>query len=313
VTLQRRIAIASALETRFDGNLITVAGATGGANYFDLAVNNPLGITVCGMHVNSSVTNGQPLTVNVWVTNGTYVGNNTNQAVWRLAGTSTTTSRGTGQRSFAPFAPGFYLSAGSYGVCVEQVGASPVYINTGVMQTFSNADLSLTAGMTMGQPLWTTGTVFTPRIWNGAIYYDTCAVGGAPGYGWFGPGCAGTMPVAQNVAATQPRLGQALSVTIDNLPLNVAFFLLGFSRTASPFGPLPLDLGLLGAPGCSGRVSPDATTVIAGPGTAMWSLGIPNTASLLCTQFYTQALVLDPTANALGAVVSDAAAGVVGQ
>ena len=94
---------------------------------------------------------------------------------------------------------------------------------------------------------------------------------------------------------------------------NAAIHLFGFSRTTSAFGPLPLDLAGFGAPGCSGRVSADATSFVVGTGgTANWSLAIPNAPSLLCAQFYTQALVLDTTLNALGAGVSDAWAGIVG-
>jgi hypothetical protein len=46
--------------------------------------------------------------------------------------------------------------------------------------------------------------------------------------------------------------------------------------------------------------------------TANWSLGIPNGTGLLGQQFYNQAFVLDPTINALGAVLSDASALLIG-
>ena len=46
---------------------------------------------------------------------------------------------------------------------------------------------------------------------------------------------------------------------------------------------------------------------------ATWSLAIPNLSSFLAAQFYTQCVVLDAPTNALGAVVSNAAAAVVGQ
>lgn len=47
-------------------------------------------------------------------------------------------------------------------------------------------------------------------------------------------------------------------------------------------------------------------------GAATWSLGMPNAAGLVSVQFYSQAFVLDPGFNALGAVFSDAAAGIIG-
>jgi hypothetical protein len=77
---------------------------------------------------------------------------------------------------------------------------------------------------------------------------------------------------------------------------------------------LPLDLAAFGAPGCSARVSPDATNVAFGAGNSVTvSLPIPNVTAMIGLRMYTQALSLDPTANALGATISDAAALVIGQ
>ena len=45
---------------------------------------------------------------------------------------------------------------------------------------------------------------------------------------------------------------------------------------------------------------------------ASWSWTIPNDPSLVCQPIYNQAVVLDLAANALGAVLSDAAGGVLG-
>ena len=114
-------------------------------------------------------------------------------------------------------------------------------------------------------------------------------------------------------ASSLPRLGTSMVVSLDHLPVDVAFLLTGLSNTTSSLGPLPLDLAAFGAPGCSGRVSPDATALLVGAGnTASWSLLLPNAPSLLGTRFYQQALVVDPGRNALGGVVSDAAAATAG-
>lgn len=89
--------------------------------------------------------------------------------------------------------------------------------------------------------------------------------------------------------------------------------MLGFSNTNSTFGPLPFNLASFGAPGGFGRVSPDATSLLLGSNNAAtWSRGIPANARLLATPLFQQALVLDPTANTFGGVVSDAIAGIVG-
>ena len=85
------------------------------------------------------------------------------------------------------------------------------------------------------------------------------------------------------------------------------------SRTTSAFGPLPFDAGAFGAPGCSGRVSPDAVAFLLGSANALqWSLQIPFDPVFIGQQFFQQALPVDPGLNALGASFSDAAALFVG-
>jgi hypothetical protein len=79
------------------------------------------------------------------------------------------------------------------------------------------------------------------------------------------------------------------------------------------FGPLPFDAGVFGAPGCFGRVSAEAVTFLQGAGnTANWGFTVPNWAGLGGLKMYNQALVFDPGFNALGGVISDAAAMIIG-
>jgi PKD repeat protein len=316
VTLNKRIAVASALETTFQSGLIINTTVTSGANFLDANVTNPTGITVCGMHVNSNVAANSPVTVNVWQKSGTYVGFVDNAAVWRLVGTAAATSRGLGQRTFATFASPIYLAPGLHGLAIEQVGGSPVYTNLGTAQTYTNADVSITAGLVQAPPLFgpaATSTQYTPRVWNGAIYYGTSTTNQAGGYGYIGAGCAGALGVPGNVAQTQPVVGTSLAVNVDRLPANVAFFLVGFSDTQSQFGPLPLDLAAFGAPNCPARVSPDATVLLLGLGnTATWNFNLPAATGLIGVRMFTQALALDPAANVLGAITSDAAAMLIG-
>jgi hypothetical protein len=119
--------------------------------------------------------------------------------------------------------------------------------------------------------------------------------------------------VPRLVPANRPVLGQTLQVGITNLPVSAAFMLMGFSNTTSVLGPLPINLGVFGAPGCNVRVSNDAVAFLLGAGnTANWSLFVPNNPALACIVFYNQALSVDPGFNVLGAAASDAAVGVTG-
>lgn len=79
--------------------------------------------------------------------------------------------------------------------------------------------------------------------------------------------------------------------------------------------PAPLPLAAQGMPGCSLNVSIDAVTLVTGSGgIAVHRLPIPNLLSLVGRHFFHQVFVLDPASgNAIGAVMSDAAEGVVGR
>ena len=310
VTLVKRIAVASSLETSFQGGLITTATATGGVNFIDVTVANPLGITICGMHVNSNVPNLSPLTINVWQKDGTHVGAVVDATQWRLVGTSAVTSRGPGARTFVPFPSPIHLAVGLHGLGIEHVGASPLYTNFGVPQTYSNPDVSITAGLTQSSPIFTASSAtFSPRVWNGAIHYATSNTTGAAGYGYIGAGCAGTLGVPSNVTSTQPVLGGAANITVDRLPFSIGVMALGMLRL-----PAPLDLGIIGMPGCPLRISPDVTLTLVGAGSsATMPFPVPFDPSLIGVQIFTQALSLDIGLNPFGFAISDAAVMLIGQ
>ena len=316
IVLQKRVAVATTLETTFQSGLIISAAAAGGATFVDANVLNPLGITVCGMHVNSNVAAGSPVTLNVYQKTGTYVGSVETAANWRLVGTATATSTGQGNRTFVSFPAAIHLATGINGLAIEHVGASPVYTNLGGVQTFANADVALTAGLIQLSPVFgpaATSTQFTPRIANLALHYGTTQSNGAAGYGYIGAGCAGTLGIPGNKATTPPVLGGTCTLVVDKLPFDLGVMALGVSNTISGIGPLPVDLTFLGMPGCPLRVSFEATATLLGAGnTASLAFPIPATAAFVGVQVYSQALSLDPLLNGFGFAISDAAVLLVG-
>lgn len=309
----QRVVTAPSLETTFAGGS---GGATNWANLFDLAVTNPLGIEICGLDLRTNTGAGTAFAVDVYLCPITSLGNESNSVVWRRVAQGTGVSAGNSSignvRSFVQLSNGIYLAPGSYGVMIHHVsGSGQTYTSTGVT-TFGNADVALSNPQVRGGLF--SGTLFTPRIWNGAIYYATCNTSGEASYGWFENGCAGNFGVPGNRASADPRLGTTMTVTVDGLAQNLAIMILGVSNTNSPLGALPIDLTAAGAPGCLLHVANNATALLLGGGNqATWSLNVPNQPNLVCTRFFTQALSLDPGVNALGAVFSDAAAGVIGQ
>lgn len=289
-------------------------GSNGWGVFVDLQVTNPLGVVVCAIDTNAGTTAvSTPFTVDVYVTPGTYTTVHGVPGAWRRVATGSGLAAGNSVPALTTMAEPFYLPPGNYGIAFYHYGVTSVrYTNgTGTNQNFSNADLAITAGLVrstfFGTP--TAGSIFTPRVWNGTFYYDVPSPTSLAGSGFFAEGCAGSLGVSRLSASAAPRLGTVIALNLDNLPLSAGVLMTGFSNTMSVFGPLPLNLGLFGAPACSANVNPDATLFVFGSGnTASALFGIPNSAAVQALALYNQALVLDPGVNALGGVTSDALA-----
>ncbi|MFN9276348.1 MAG: PKD domain-containing protein [Planctomycetota bacterium] len=280
--------------------------------YFDANVLNPSGIEVSSLDVITSTVSA-PFTLDVYLKQGSYVGSEFVPAAWTQVGVASGTSNAVAnQPSNAVLAQPLYIPPGQYGVALRYNGVSPRYL-TGA-STFGNGDLSLTLGaaaVTTAGP-FATGTLNTPRSWSGTLYYDSHNVNGSAGYGFFGNGCAGALGMTSMPASSQPTLGGTLTVGLDNLSFGLAVMVIGTSNTAGPLGPLPLDLGILGAPGCPLRVSVDATDTVVGAGaTATWNFAVPNALPLSGVKLYNQAAVLDAS-NAFGFVTSKAYGWILG-
>jgi hypothetical protein len=142
-------------------------------------------------------------------------------------------------------------------------------------------------------------------------------------YSVFGAGCPGpygTTPILSAPAGSLPRIGSQSTITVSNLPIGilcVPVFVLGLTNQfdTGPGGvyPLPLDLGILGWPGCQQLVSINDTayyiTSSAGSWQATHTVTIPPLPLLVGMQFHAQALVLyHPT----GVAVSNGITGTAG-
>ncbi len=95
-----------------------------------------------------------------------------------------------------------------------------------------------------------------------------------------------------------------------------ASLVIGFSNDFLSGVPLPLDLGVVGAPGCSLLTDFDVTTPYSTNSFGRIDgidLAIDNAPGLLGLEFFEQVLVLDAAANALGAVSSRGWAVTVGE
>lgn len=137
-----------------------------------------------------------------------------------------------------------------------------------------------------------------------------------PEYLQFGVGCAGTVGVPFLSAPNDlPVLGEAFTAELSNLPENaVAVGILGLSHSSLGGFPLPLNLGILGMPGCFLYTDSRRTYSLSAQGnTVAWDIMLPLGSEWMGRSFYQQAMVLDAGAgNALGLIASNAGEGVIG-
>jgi len=322
-TTTRSLLLATASLATNNGTTGTTS-ATAVGTFFDISVLAADGISVCGL-TSQTYTGVGAYTASIYITPDTYVGKDTNISQWRLVASGNGFMNGgstaaPSQNVIALNAP-FYLPQGNYGVAIYHTSAAgSAYISyTSVAGgPFADADLSIHSNPGAAPGIARTalfaGSAFgPPRQWAGTFHYTKTSINQQAGYGFFGLGCAGSLGVTNLTHSSRPAIGTTLTVGLNNLPASAAIMMTGFSNTSSLFGALPVDLATFGAPGCSGRVSPDATLFLLGVGnTANWVFNLPNAPGLIGLMMYQQALVLDSGFNALGMVASDATGMIVG-
>jgi alpha-tubulin suppressor-like RCC1 family protein len=142
-----------------------------------------------------------------------------------------------------------------------------------------------------------------------AGYESTAAiVGHESRYVGFALGCRGTLPTSRIIPRDTPQIGRDLPLLITNLPHDIAFLSFAWQKLTPG-----VDLTGLGMPGCTLHTGLDAVLALVGNNRrARWTLPIPDAPVLLGARFHQQAAVLDPAANALGLVLSDAYEAVIG-
>lgn len=147
-------------------------GSPGGAVYFDITVaSSALSITAFDLNTAST----SPFSnLQVWILAGmSSQGNETNMALWTEVATGSGTGAGTNNPTHVTLSNPFALAAGTlYGIAiVADPSFGHYYTNgNGSNQNYSNGDLSLSLGSASNVPF--TAPVFSPRVWNGTVYYD---------------------------------------------------------------------------------------------------------------------------------------------
>ena len=130
-----------------------------------------------------------------------------------------------------------------------------------------------------------------------------------------GAGCSGSAGIPAHTANGTPEIGQSVNYSVGSAPpVALAVALFGFDNVSWNGAPLPFDFAPLGAPGCRLRVnaviSEPRITNVAGAATV--TIAFPNDPSLIGAQMFTQYLVVDAPANALGLTLSGAMRTILG-
>jgi hypothetical protein len=174
------LASADSITTVFSTNN---SGSAGGGVYFNITTGaNP--ITITGFDVNTTAAAGLLVPFRAWIEPGTFVGNQANAAFWGTEDTfGSGTSAGSNGATGITLNNNVLLAANTqYAVALSLSDGisttnnrSHAYSGTGTNPApgqvqYSNADVTLDLGSATN--VLFSGAPFTPRIWNGTVYYD---------------------------------------------------------------------------------------------------------------------------------------------
>ncbi len=281
----------SKLETAFlGGNGLSAAGS---GNLFDVKIKNPQGLKIASIDMSfwTAGTND----VEIWVTPGTYIGNDNLPSKWVQvsAGTATATAGGYGSRTHVN-TDDFFLPPGDYGMYIISSNGVAYTNGNGTNQNFGNADLELALGT--GKNLKFTGSMFNPRIWNGAIFYtaDDSAANGP-----FGRGCIGSNAASPTMSlSSEPTLGQSTTIDVTGMTKTsgMGWLFIGLTDLAG------LDLTGMGMTDCRLHTNPIVLTfaIANNGGNASVPVSLPRSPSLAGSFIALQFACFDTGANPLG-------------
>jgi hypothetical protein len=151
-------------------------GATGGAVFFDLNVQND--VTLAALDVNVLNGPGIHAAVDIYIANGTYSFHEQDSAFWGPpVSHGEFVTQDLDVPSFVPLETPVHLPIGTHAVAVVAHGFAHAYTNgngtaqpgSGTNQSFGTAEMTLQGGSAMNTPF--SSTPFQPRMANVSLYY----------------------------------------------------------------------------------------------------------------------------------------------
>ncbi|MEY4828850.1 MAG: hypothetical protein RLZZ562_646 [Planctomycetota bacterium] len=119
-------------------------------------------------------------------------------------------------------------------------------------------------------------------------------------------GCTGSNGTPFHNTTGTGEIGDAMNFTVNSIPSpTLAVLLLGFQTVSYNGVPLPLDLAIVGAPGCVLRHDAAITEAIFASGSAQRVITLPNDPGMIGADVYSQFLIADAPANTFGWTISN--------
>lgn len=152
---------------------------------------------------------------------------------------------------------------------------------------------------------WQSGVIAAANLstGDGMVAHRTGSSFGAGQFTYYGAGCGGPGGTPSLTGVGMPNLGNTFYFQVTNAPPAAAVYLLIGSGPQPP----PLNLGLLGAPGCYLEVASTLLVPLQANRSGVVTLAqpLPINPSLVGATLAVQALVHDPLANRLGFTTSN--------
>ena len=231
------------LTTHFNG------GNGFAGNTFDLTPSVDLEITGMDVHARYAA---RQYDIDVYYRVGTSVGFEQDPTAWTLlASGSNVNSNGPGMGTFVDLSGnGVTLTAGTlYGIYMDNVNyavSGGIAYTNGVTtpEVFSNNDVVLEAYSGTRSPAFTGGAPFTPRVWNGTLYYEAGPAG--PSLSASGLNAGGTCTLSVS--------GAGAGATCI-----IAYSVFGGGPTTTPVGDVDLSLPIRQLPAVTADANGDAS------------------------------------------------------
>ncbi len=165
-------------ETTFGNNN---QGGIGGAVYFD--VTGAADLTIEGVETNFYAAAGTVVGMEMWTIAGTtYAGNETTGAWVQVAlDDGTSVAAGVGSATSITFAAPVTLPAGTNAVALVAIGSGHAYTNgNGTNESAVSVDGAVTLSLGGASNAPFSGSIFSPRIWNGILCSASAPLVGTP-------------------------------------------------------------------------------------------------------------------------------------